>query len=184
MNQVKFRHPAGVVVASVVAFCGAIPLAASGWYLAWLPLVPLLVAIWGLRSGTDADADGITVRALLASRREPWAAVTALDAPDGRHAVARLANGTQLRLTAVTVNDLPALAAASGHLDADEAGTDAADHGNADHGNADHRADPGNADHRADGGAGADGNRAGHRDGGPGNGADRSVDPPPRHAHR
>lgn len=112
-----------MLVAAAVAACGTIPAAASGWYLAWLPLPPLLVLIWGIRSGTDADARGVTVRAALGSRRTPWSEIVAFDAPErGGYAVAVLASGARLRLPGVHAADLPTLVAASGRLDSAAAG--------------------------------------------------------------
>jgi len=69
VNRVKFRYNAGIAIAGLVAFFGAIPVATVRWYLTPILLVPLAVLIWGWRAGTDADANGLSVRALLGSRR-------------------------------------------------------------------------------------------------------------------
>jgi hypothetical protein len=114
VRPVTFRHSGAVWVGALIAVFGSLPVAATRWYLAWLPLVPLAVLAWGLRSGTRADATGLTVRALLGSRRVPWARVVAVGSPDGRRVLARLDNDRLLRLTAVTPGDLPRLVAASG----------------------------------------------------------------------
>ena len=39
------------------------------WYLTPLLLIPIAFAIWAWRSGTDADRDGVRVRALLGQRQ-------------------------------------------------------------------------------------------------------------------
>lgn len=120
MNTVRFRHSPAAVVAAIIAFCGSIPVAAVATYLIWLPVIPLVVLVWALRSGTRADAEGLSVRALVGTRRERWTDITGFSAPDGRHTVALLANGSRLRLVAVGPGDLPRLAAASGHLDTEQ----------------------------------------------------------------
>lgn len=114
MKPVRFRQSGAVWVVALVAAFGSVPLAATRWYLYWLPLVPLLVMVWGLRSGTEAGPDGITVRALFGRRRVAWEHVVAVGSPDGRRVLARLDNDTLLPLTAVTPADLPRLVEASG----------------------------------------------------------------------
>ena len=47
-------------------------------YLLPLLVIPLLVAVWGWRAGTDVGADGLTVRAALGNRRMPWSEVTGI----------------------------------------------------------------------------------------------------------
>src|SRR5690606_31396363 len=75
---IRFRHNAALTVAAVVALVGALPVAASSPWLAPIPLVPLAVAVWAWRAGTDADRHGLQVRALLGSRRLPWARIAQL----------------------------------------------------------------------------------------------------------
>jgi hypothetical protein len=94
-----------------------------GWPFAVLPVVPLAVAIWAWRSGTDVRRDGLVVRALLAKRGIPWTQVDAL-VPEQRRVHARLANGRVVTLPAVTRDDLPKLVEASGGAMTDGAGTD------------------------------------------------------------
>jgi hypothetical protein len=113
VNRVKFRYNAGIAIAGLVAFFGTIPVATFRWYLTPILLVPLAVLVWGWRAGTDADANGLSIRALLGSRRLPWSRVSAL-VPNGRHVVARLDGGVSVRLPAVTPADLPKLVGASG----------------------------------------------------------------------
>ena len=113
MSTVKFRYNIGIAIAGLVAFFGAVPVATVRWYLAPILLVPLAVLVWGWRAGTDADRDGVTVRALLGGHRLPWSRITRL-VPDGRRVVAVLDGGTFVRLPAVDPADLPRLVAASG----------------------------------------------------------------------
>jgi hypothetical protein len=113
-RPVRFRHNAAITIAGIVAFIGALPLATSRVYLLPLLLAPLAVAVWGWRAGTDADAAGVRLRALLGSRSVGWDRIAGLaPSPDGAvHAV--LAEGGLLRLPAVAPADLPRLVAASG----------------------------------------------------------------------
>jgi hypothetical protein len=119
---VRFRYHAALAVAGVVTLIAGIPLAASGWYLAPILLVPLAVAVWAWRAGTDADRDGLVVRALLGSRRIAWSEVAELTTDARGRALARLDDGRGVPLTAVTAADLPRLAASSGTV-AGTAGT-------------------------------------------------------------
>ncbi|OLE23494.1 MAG: hypothetical protein AUG44_22110 [Actinobacteria bacterium 13_1_20CM_3_71_11] len=113
MTRVRFRHHSGLAIAGLVAFFGAIPVATYRWYLAPILLIPAAVAIWGWRAGTDADENGLTIRALLGQRRLPWSRIEGF-APAGRRVHAVLPGGATIRLVAVTPNDLPKLVAASG----------------------------------------------------------------------
>ncbi|BBY96730.1 hypothetical protein AWC04_04780 [Mycolicibacterium fallax] len=86
--------------------------------LAWPWLSPLLllavlasVAIARLR--TEADADGVTARTLLGSTRLDWADIDGLHFVKGNWARARLRDGTDVRLPAVTFATLPLLTEAS-----------------------------------------------------------------------
>lgn len=110
---VKFRHPAALAVAGVVVLISGIPLAATAPWLSPILLVPLVVTVWAWRAGTDADADGLRVRALVGSRQLPWDRVAQL-VPTDRRVLAELTDGGQLVLSAVTPADLPRLVTASG----------------------------------------------------------------------
>ena len=113
MTRVRFRQHSGLAIAGLVGLFGALPVAAAGWYLVPILLVPLAVAAWALRSGTDIDSDGVTVRALLGKRHLPWARIIAL-LPEKRQVSAVLDGGTSLRLPGVTPANLPTLLAAAG----------------------------------------------------------------------
>lgn len=110
----KFRYNAAMTIAAVVAFIGAIPVAAFAWYLTPILVVPVLVAVWGWRAGTDVDAAGVRVRALVGSRRVPWSRITYLGPDDRGRVHATLDDGATLRLPAVRAADLPRLVAAGG----------------------------------------------------------------------
>lgn len=113
-RSMRFRPHQATLVAAIVAFIGALPLASARWYLLPVLLVPLAVAIWAWRAGTDVDRDGLRVRALAGSRRIPWSQIAELG-PDPRgRAVALLTDGRTVVLPAVRATDLPRLIAASG----------------------------------------------------------------------
>jgi hypothetical protein len=84
------------------------------WFLLPILLIPLVLGLWAWRTGTDADRDGVRVRALLGQRRIGWPEIREL-ATDGRgRAVALLTDGHTIALPAVNRADLPRLVSASG----------------------------------------------------------------------
>lgn len=125
----RFRHHSAITIAAVLAAIASTPFLYEGLtalaglpdpaavargLLVLVPLVPLAVAVWAWRAGTDANAYGIRVRALFGRKIVPWTEVSAL-VPDQRgRARATLNSGRVLRLTAVRADDLPRLVASSG----------------------------------------------------------------------
>lgn len=113
VSTVKFRHNAAIVIAGLVALFGAVPVATVRWYLSPILLVPLAVMIWGWRAGTDANRDGLSIRAMFGATRVPWERISGF-VPVERRVVAMLDGGSSVRLPAVSPADLPRLVAASG----------------------------------------------------------------------
>ena len=125
----RFRFHSAITVTAILAAIAATPFldegmralgelpdaaAAARSLLILVPLIPLAVAAWAWRAGTDANEYGIRVRALFGRKIVPWTEVSAL-IPDQRgRAVAELQDGSIVHLTAVKAGDLPRLAAASG----------------------------------------------------------------------
>ena len=110
----KFRRNTAIMMAAILAVLAGASL--GSWAPIFLPVlvIPALIGVWGWRSGTDASADGLVIRATLGSRRVPWSDVTDLEAqPDGR-VIAHLTNGNVLELPAVSPADIPTLVAAAG----------------------------------------------------------------------
>ncbi len=113
-DTVHFRHNQAILVAAIVAFIGALPLATARWWLLWVLLVPLVTGAWAWRAGTDADSRELRLRALLGHRRVPWTRVAELTGDPRGRAVARLDDGQVLVLPAVRATDLPRLVSATG----------------------------------------------------------------------
>jgi hypothetical protein len=112
---VRFRHSAAISVASVIMLISGLSL------VTWVPPVvllvlvaPLAVAVWAWRTGTDADAGGLTVRATLGRRRIPWSDVAGLVTDDDGQVRAQLTSGRAVPLPAVGRGDLARLVAATG----------------------------------------------------------------------
>ncbi|OMC54693.1 hypothetical protein A5747_00630 [Mycobacterium sp. IS-836] len=86
--------------------------------LAWPPsapllIIPVLLSAMVIRLRTVADGRGVTARSLLGSRTVPWEDIDGLRFHRGSWARARLNNGAELRLPAVTFATLPQLTEAS-----------------------------------------------------------------------
>ncbi|MBX7268564.1 PH domain-containing protein [Micromonospora sp. Llam7] len=114
-DTARFRHHQAILAAAIVAAIGTLPLASARAYLLPLLLVPLTVALWAWRAGTDADTRGLRLRALVGQRRIPWDQVVELGSDPRGRAVAKLGDGQRLVLPAVRRDDLPRLVAAAGH---------------------------------------------------------------------
>lgn len=135
MERARFRYNVSICLAGILGFLGAIPVATVGfghehvppyaYVLLLILLVPLAVAVWGWRAGTDADANGLRIRALISSRRIAWTDV-ALLGPRQRRVYAQLTDGRSIKLSAVSPADLPRLVAASGQKIAEPVRDDAA----------------------------------------------------------
>ena len=110
----RIRRSGALLVATVIAFVGTVPLAGVRWSLAPILLIPLLAVVWAWRAGTDVYPDALRVRALVGSTVVPWARITEL-APDRQGRIsALLDNGNVIRLTGVTRDNVSTLIAAGG----------------------------------------------------------------------
>ncbi|TDB77309.1 PH domain-containing protein [Micromonospora sp. KC723] len=113
-DTVRFRYHQALLAAAIVAVVGALPLATAAWYLLPVLLVPLAVAVWAYRAGTDADAGELRLRALAGERRIRWDRIVELAADPRGRAVARLDDGQEIVLPAVRRTDLPRLVSVTG----------------------------------------------------------------------
>lgn len=131
MDRVRFRPHQSILIAAFIALIGVFPIAfgpdlPSGansspdassvrWVFVPLLIVPIVLFLWVLRSGTDADAAGLRVRGLLATKRIPWSDVRELAVDRRGRAVALLRDGYAVTLASVRAGDLGRLVEASGH---------------------------------------------------------------------
>jgi len=125
----RVRTPRTALMAVLVLAICVLPLASSARWLGVLWLLPVAAAAWVLRVGVDVDHAGLTVRALLGSRRLPWSEVAGLRADDRGRLVAVLRGGGTVRLPVLRPRHLALVAAASGgRVPApDKAGPDASE---------------------------------------------------------
>ncbi|MCX2930423.1 PH domain-containing protein [Mycobacterium sp. CVI_P3] len=77
-------------------------------------VIPVLASVAIVRLRTVADADTLTVRTLLSSRNVSWDEVDGLRFDRTSWARARLRDGSEILMPAVTFATLPLLAQASG----------------------------------------------------------------------
>ncbi|GAB2573157.1 hypothetical protein Aab01nite_19620 [Paractinoplanes abujensis] len=110
----RVRKTGALMVAAVIAFVCAVPLAGAMWQLTPVLLIPVVVFVWAWRAGTDVYADELRVRALVGSTRVPWQRVSELAPDAGGQISALLDNGNVIRLTGVTSDNLPRVLAAGG----------------------------------------------------------------------
>ncbi|WP_033340269.1 PH domain-containing protein [Catenuloplanes japonicus] len=106
---IRYRQSGPLAIAAGLATVGALGMPAANLWLAPVVLVPLSVAVWAARSGTDAGPTGLRVRALLGSRHIPWADVAEIAPGERGRVFALLTDGTVIRLTGVTARALPDL---------------------------------------------------------------------------
>jgi hypothetical protein len=112
--RLSYRRHSAITVAAVIAIIGGLSLATWAQYLLPLLIIPLGVAVWGWRSGTDVDTAGVTVRAAVGTRRIPWSGVAQIATDARGRVVAYLTSGAVITLPAMTPKDLAGLVAASG----------------------------------------------------------------------
>jgi Bacterial PH domain len=110
----QFRYPSAITVGAVIAMIAGLSVATWQPWLLVLLLVPLAIAVWSWRAGTDVDPDGLTVRAALGRRRLPWSQVVGLETGADRRVSAVLSSGGRVALTAVKPTEVPHLVEAAG----------------------------------------------------------------------
>lgn len=112
--RLVFRHSALGTLAAVLLVVCALPLMLSvPWFWLFL-LVPLGYCVWLLWTRTTVDGTSVTTRTVRGSRRVPWEKITSLRLDERSRVSAVLGDGAELRLPAVRLRDLSALAVASG----------------------------------------------------------------------
>jgi hypothetical protein len=113
--------PLTVFMALGLVIC-VTPVAFAAPYLWLIYLVPLAIIVWTLWMRTTADAEALTVRGVLGTRRVPWSEISSLRLAHHARVRAVLTDGSELPLPTVHVRDLPQLAAVSGGRLPDPAG--------------------------------------------------------------
>ena len=110
----RIGPPRSALLAVLALAICTLPLATAAPWLAVLWLLPIGAGVWVLRTGVDVDRDGLTVRAVLGSRRVRWDEVAGLRAEPRGQLAAVLRDGGALRLPGVRARHLPLVSAASG----------------------------------------------------------------------
>ena len=105
--------PLAILGAVLLAVC-ATPVAFGAPWLWLVYVLPAAAVVWVLRVRTVVDAEALTVRRIVGSRRVPWPQIRSLHLRDKGGVRAVLTDGAELPLPSVRVRDLPVLAAASG----------------------------------------------------------------------
>lgn len=102
------------LVAAVMACLMLIPIGSAPLALGWLLIVPLGLAWWAARAETRVDDSGITARyAFRPQRHMDWDELAGIGFT-GSRALARGHDGDSFPLPALSFNDMPWLAKASG----------------------------------------------------------------------
>ena len=90
----------------------AVVFAGPAW-VAVLLVIPVVLSAFIVRCRTVADRDSVTARTLLGSQTVPWDDIEGLRFGKGSWAYARLRDGAEMQLPAVTFATLPLLTEAS-----------------------------------------------------------------------
>jgi hypothetical protein len=114
VSTIRFRRSTAITLAAVIFMIAGLSVARWAPYLLILLVIPAAVAVWSWRSGTDADQEGLTVRALLGSRRIPWTDVAGLVTDDRGRVSAQLTSGRAVPLPAVGRQDVKRVVEAAG----------------------------------------------------------------------
>ena len=113
-SPARLRMSRTSLIPVVLLFVCVIPLAtAQLWTLVFL-VIPLMAAVWALRTGVDIDDAAVTVRGAIGSRRVPWTHLAGIRIGARRGLWLVTTEGTEVRLPVLRVGDLPRLAALSG----------------------------------------------------------------------
>ncbi len=113
-ESLTFRiTPVALMVVLTIAVCVS-PAAAALPSLTVLYVVPLGLSVWILRVRTTVHGRGLTVRTVTRTRELAWDDIRSLRLSERHWVRAVTPDGSQIRLPAVRVRDLPRLAAMSG----------------------------------------------------------------------
>ncbi|WP_244231440.1 PH domain-containing protein [Saccharomonospora piscinae] len=108
-----FRVPGTALIGVLMLFMGVFPFAASAPYLMVFLLIPIVAAVWIMRTRTVATREGLTVRTLLGTKELPWAAVKGLRITPKSTVTAVCQDDTTVALPSVRTRHLPVLSLVS-----------------------------------------------------------------------
>ncbi len=112
-SRAVFRVPGTALIGVLMLFMCMFPFAATLPYLLVLLLVPIVLALWIVRTRTVATREGLTVRTLLGTRDLPWDAIRGFTITPKSTVVAVLADDTTVPLPSVRTRHLPVLSLVS-----------------------------------------------------------------------
>ncbi|WNV89997.1 PH domain-containing protein [Umezawaea sp. Da 62-37] len=119
VDKLVFRIPAVALLASGVGIICVTPVAFAVPGLQVLYVLPLVFAVWVLRNRTTVDSEKIVARGVFGKRVVPWTDVKAIKLTERSWLSAVLTDDKLVKLPAVRMMHLPALAAVSGGRIAD-----------------------------------------------------------------
>ncbi|MBB5894014.1 PH domain-containing protein [Kutzneria kofuensis] len=115
VQRVIFRVPTtGLLPLGLLAICETPVVATAGPVFALLYLVPIVLAVWILRTRTVVDSEQLRTRTLFGARTLAWADIRSLKLPRRGWVNAVLAEDELAPLPGVRTRHLPMLAALSG----------------------------------------------------------------------
>lgn len=109
----RIRSSRVALLPAVFLFVFVTPVAGVARWLLVVYAIPLLLVVWVIRAGIDIDAEGVTVRALLGSRRLPWSRVRGVTVSRRGQLRLLLTSGQALRLPFTRPAHLPLIRQAS-----------------------------------------------------------------------
>ena len=112
-SPARLRMSRTALLPVVILLVCVVPAAAASPWMTVLFLIPLALAAWVLRVGVAVDADGITVRSLVAQRRVAWTELAGIRVADRGDLWLVTTAATEVRLPVLRARDLPRLAALS-----------------------------------------------------------------------
>ncbi|EIE97903.1 PH domain-containing protein [Saccharomonospora glauca] len=112
-HRAVFRVPGTALIGVLMLFMCMFPFAAALPYLLVLLLVPIVLAVWIVRTRTTATREGLTVRTLLGTRDVPWDAIKGFTITPKSTVVAVLTDDTTVPLPSVRTRHLPVLSLVS-----------------------------------------------------------------------
>jgi hypothetical protein len=118
-SRLVFKVPmVALVVLAFVVVCESTVALALPWF-SLLYLIPLVGAVWVLRTRTVIDSSGLLVRRMFTRRLLPWTEVASLRVREGKWLAAVLADGSEVTLPEVRTRHLPVLSLITGGRIAD-----------------------------------------------------------------